>query len=111
MVAGAEEVVAFECQPSGAARRPGGELRRPVGAAVAIIVMQRLDIAAARNDHAAARIEGHRVDVVHQVVAGERADAETVRHAKLARFLGPGGDHRQGERDGKRMPWALHDDS
>ncbi len=60
MVAGAEEVVAFECQPSGAARRPGGELRRPVGAAVAIVVVQRLDEAAARNDHAAARVEGHR---------------------------------------------------
>ena len=50
----------------------------PPAASVAVVVVQRLDLAARRDDHPSLRIQGHRVGVVREGLVGKDRHFEAV---------------------------------
>src|SRR5262249_17725161 len=84
-VAGKEERRAFPEQPLGAVLR-GSEVDGAVGPAVAVLIDQDADVAAARDDDPAAGIDGQTEDVVGEFAVGELGDLEAVRHAQAVEF-------------------------
>ena len=90
VVAGANEIGSVEDHAVGAAGRHVGKLRRPIGPAVAVVVVQNLDVSGSGHDDPAPGVDGHRKDVVGQRIVGVERNFETRRHAQ-AEILRRGG--------------------
>ncbi len=84
-IAHAKERIALPKQSHGPVLRRRGEIQRPVGPAVAVVIDEQANVAAPGDDDATVRIERQAVDVVGQRAVGELRDLEPLRHAQAVR--------------------------
>src|SRR5687767_4476987 len=73
-VAGEVEPVAFPQQAHGAVLRSSGKVDGAVRFAVTVVVGQDANVSGTRDDDAAARVDGHAIDVGSKAVIGELGD-------------------------------------
>ena len=87
VVAGADQIRPVEVHAVRAAGRHVGKLRRAVRPAVAVVIVQNLDVAGPGHHDATLGVDGHRKDVVRQCIVGVERDLEP-RRGLQAEILG-----------------------
>jgi hypothetical protein len=100
-VAHAEQVVAVPAQAHRSVLRSAGEVDGFGGLALAVLVQKQTDVTATGNDDPALRIDGHAIDVVGEIAAGELGDLEAVRHADTGSLGGDDQRQQQEQRNGE----------
>ena len=107
IVAGADEIVAVEIHSVRAGLGEVGEDCGLVRCANALGVVENLDPARARDDHAAVRINRHRVDIVRERVVRVERNLEALGHAKAVALGGMSGGREREQAQQRRQNAAT----